>query len=213
VINKTLPLALICAFLFVGCSSVPSKADKADSAAGEQATLQQQLWQEQQKTTAFLNNYQPGLQLISNEQGLKLERRDEHWVVSIPVDDYFNVNRQANTLLPASLPRISQLVKLLQDDPEAGVLIIGHLDGELASQDSALSSQQAQAIAAIFRLGGFGRERLLFKGMGGEMPRAANDSAEGRKQNRRVELLVTRQSTLPHILRHYSQPIAAVQKP
>jgi len=123
------------------------------------------------------------------------------------VDSCFNIKRQANQLLPASLPRISPLVRLLQTDEEAGVLILGHFDPEQAEKTPKLSGQQAQAVAALFRLAGLGRERVLFKGVGADMPRAANDSLEGRTLNRRVELLLTRQSVLPNILRHYSQPL------
>jgi hypothetical protein len=45
-------------------------------------------------------------------------------------------------------------------------------------------------VAAIFRLSGLQRDRLMLRGMGGDAPRAANDSVEGRALNRRVELLV-----------------------
>jgi len=208
VISKTWVLALVCALLFAGCSSGPSEEELAAiKAAAEQAALEQQRLLEQQKTEDFLNRYEPLLQTVINAQGLELERRDAHWAVSIPVDSYFNIKRQANQLLPASLPRISPLVRLLQTDEEAGVLILGHLDPEQAEKTPKLSGQQAQAVAALFRLAGLGRERVLFKGVGADMPRAANDSLEGRTLNRRVELLLTRQSVLPHILRHYSQPL------
>jgi len=209
VINKALPLALICALLLPACSTAPSEEQLAAvRAAGKQAALAQWRWLEQQKTEDFLNRYeQPLMQAIISGQGLELERRDAHWAISIPVDGYFNVKRQANTLLPAALGRISKLVRLLQQDAESGVLILGHLDPEQADKTPKLSAQQAQAVASLFRLAGFGRERALFKGVGADMPRAANDSPEGRTLNRRVELLLTRQSLLPHILRHYSQPL------
>src|SRR3546814_11762629 len=53
-------------------------------------------------------------------------------------------------------------------------------------------SERAQSVAAIFRLSGLQRDRLMLRGMGSVAPRAANDSVEGRALNRRVELLVTR---------------------
>jgi hypothetical protein len=38
------------------------------------------------------------------------------------------------------------------------------------------------------------------------MPRAANDSAEGRALNRRVEIIVTQRSTMLALLSKYNQP-------
>jgi len=208
VINQALPLALICALLLAGCSTKPTEEELAAArAAGEQAALQMYRLQEQEKTRAFVDSYGHDSRLLAliSEHGFELEQRADVLSISIPVDNYFNINRQANTLLPAALPRISQLVNLLQNDPEASLLVLGHLDPELADKNSKLSGQQAQAVAAIFKLAGFGRERLMFKGVGADMPRAANDSVEGRKLNRRVELLLTRQSTLQDVLRSYSE--------
>jgi len=207
VINKTRPLALICALLSAGCSGPGEEQRAAASAAAEQAALAQWRLLEQQKTRTFLDGYELRLLPLVSENGLELERREELLSISIPVDSYFNVKRQADTLLPVALPRISKLVRLLQEDAESGVLILGHLDPEQVEKTPKLSTRQAQAVASIFRLAGFGRERALFKGVGADMPRAANDSLEGRKLNRRVELLLTRQSALPHILRHYTQPL------
>jgi len=213
VINRRLSLALVCSLLLAGCSSGPSEEERAAArAAGEQAALQLYLLQEKEKTKAFVKSYEhePHLVELINKHGFALERREDALSISIPVDSYFNIKRQANTLLPAALPRISQLASLLQHDPEVSLLVLGHLDPEQADKNNQLSAQQAQAVAAIFKLGGFGRERLMFKGVGADMPRAANDSLEGRKLNRRVELLLTRQGSLHEVMRHYSAPQQSV---
>jgi hypothetical protein len=72
-----------------------------------------------------------------------------------------------------------------------------------------LSHERAQSVAAIFRLSGLQRDRLMLRGMGGEAPRAANDSNEGRALNRRVELLVTPQNTMVALLSKYNMPAPA----
>ncbi|MCY1536061.1 hypothetical protein D9M68_714980 [compost metagenome] len=41
------------------------------------------------------------------------------------------------------------------------------------------------------------------------MPRAANDSVEGRALNRRVEILLTSQNTMKALVAQYSQPAPA----
>ena len=69
-----------------------------------------------------------------------------------------------------------------------------------------LSEQRAAAVASIFRLSGLQRDRMLLKGMGSNMPRAANDSAAGRELNRRVEIILTPKNTLVALMNFYSQP-------
>lgn len=61
-------------------------------------------------------------------------------------------------------------------------------------------------MAAIFRLSGLQRDRLMLRGMGSLMPRAANDSQKGRALNRRVEMVLTPQDTMLALLSKYSQP-------
>ncbi|MNY37604.1 putative lipoprotein YiaD precursor [compost metagenome] len=99
------------------------------------------------------------------------------------------------------------MAKVIETDPKTAVLILGHADSSGASAaNQKLSQERAQSIAAIFRLSGLQRDRLSLRGMGSVMPRAANDSQEGRALNRRVEMLVTPQDTLVALLAKYNQP-------
>ncbi|MOA36692.1 hypothetical protein D3C78_1582300 [compost metagenome] len=49
----------------------------------------------------------------------------------------------------------------------------------------------------------------MLRGLGGDAPRAANDSVQGRALNRRVELLVTPQNTMVALLSKYNMPAPA----
>ena len=55
-------------------------------------------------------------------------------------------------------------------------------------------------------MSGLQSNRLTLRGMGSVMPRAANDSNEGRALNRRVEILMTPQATMVALVSKYSQP-------
>jgi hypothetical protein len=93
---------------------------------------------------------------------------------------------------------------------KTAVLVLGHSDTSGSAPDNVkLSQERAQAVAAIFRLSGLQRDRLMLRGMGGEAPRAANDSNEGRALNRRVELLVSPQNTMVALLSKYNMPAPA----
>jgi len=61
-------------------------------------------------------------------------------------------------------------------------------------------------VAAIFRLSGLKHNRLRIRGLGSDMPRAANDSKEGRALNRRVEMVLAPQATMLALIANYEQP-------
>lgn len=160
-------------------------------------------------TQAWLDDYEPRLRTAIKDSNLQLERRENVLVVTAPVEGSFNPDRPA-MLLPVTLGPFTRVAKILEADPKTAVLVLGHSDTSGAAPANVkLSQERAQAVAAIFRLSGLQRDRLMLRGMGGEAPRAANDSNEGRALNRRVELLVTPQNTMVALLSKYNMPAPA----
>ncbi|WP_085697424.1 OmpA family protein [Pseudomonas sp. B26(2017)] len=157
-------------------------------------------------TQAWLDDYEPRLRTAIKDSNLQLERRENVLVVTAPVEGSFNPDRPA-MLLPVTLGPFTRVAKILEADPKTAVLVLGHSDTTgAAPANIKLSQERAQAVAAIFRLSGLQRDRLMLRGMGSEAPRAANDSVEGRALNRRVELLVTPQNTMVALLSKYNMP-------
>ena len=160
-------------------------------------------------TQAWLDDYEPRLRTAIKDSNLQLERRENVLVVTAPVEGSFNPDRPA-MLLPVTLGPFTRVAKILEVDPKTAVLVLGHSDTSGANPANVkLSQERAQAVAAIFRLSGLQRDRLMLRGMGSEAPRAANDSVEGRALNRRVELLVTPQNTMVALLSKYNMPAPA----
>jgi outer membrane protein OmpA-like peptidoglycan-associated protein len=160
-------------------------------------------------TQAWLNDHEPGLRTAIKDSNLEIERRENVLVVTAPADSSFNPDRPA-MLLPVTLGPFTRIAKLLEADPKTAVLILGHTDTSGADAANVkLSQERAQSIAAIFRLSGLQRDRLMLRGMGSVAPRAANDSVEGRKLNRRVEILLTPRDTLVALLSKYNMPTPA----
>jgi outer membrane protein OmpA-like peptidoglycan-associated protein len=160
-------------------------------------------------TQAWLDDYEPRLRTAIKDSNLQLERRENVLVVTAPVEGSFNPDRPA-MLLPVTLGPFTRVAKILEVDPKTAVLVLGHSDTSGAAPANVkLSQERAQAVAAIFRLSGLQRDRLMLRGMGSEAPRAANDSNEGRALNRRVELLVTPQNTMVALLSKYNMPAPA----
>jgi len=160
-------------------------------------------------TQAWLDDYEPRLREAVKDSNLQLERRENVLVVTAPVEGSFNPDRPA-MLLPVTLGPFTRVAKILEADPKTAVLILGHSDTSGAAPANVkLSQERAQSVAAIFRLSGLQRDRLMLRGLGGDAPRAANDSAQGRALNRRVELLVTPQNTMVALLSKYNMPAPA----
>ncbi|WP_057430110.1 OmpA family protein [Pseudomonas syringae group genomosp. 3] len=160
-------------------------------------------------TQAWLDEYEPRLRAAIKDSPFQLERREDLLAITAPVDSSFNPDRPA-MLLPNTLGPITRLAKVVEGDQKTAVLILGHADTSGPTEgNQKISQERAQSVAAIFRLSGLERNRLSQRGMGAVMPRAANDSLEGRALNRRVEILMTPQDTMRALMARYALPPVA----
>ncbi len=155
-------------------------------------------------TQAWLDDYEPRLRAAIKDSNLQLERRDNVLVVIAPVDGSYNPKRPA-MLLPVTLGPFTRVAKAVEADPKTAVLVLGHVDATGSGPASqALSKERAQSIASIFSLSGLKQDRLMLRGMGDLMPRAANDSSQGRALNRRMEIMFTQRTTMLALLSKYN---------
>lgn len=155
-------------------------------------------------TQAWLDDYEPRLRIAIKDSNLQLERRDNVLVVIAPVDGSYNPKRPA-MLLPVTLGPFTRVAKAVEGDPKTAVLVLGHVDTSGAEpQSQALTKERAQSIASIFSLSGLKQDRLMLRGMGDLMPRAANDSNQGRALNRRMEIMFTQRTTMLALLSKYN---------
>ncbi|RMO78364.1 OmpA protein [Pseudomonas syringae pv. philadelphi] len=160
-------------------------------------------------TQAWLDEYEPRLRAAIKDSPFQLERREDLLAITAPVDSSFNPDRPA-MLLPNTLGPITRLAKAVEGDQKTAVLILGHADTSGPTDaNQKISQERAQSVAAIFRLSGLERNRLSLRGMGAVMPRAANDSLQGRALNRRVEILMTPQDTMRVLMARYALPPVA----
>ncbi len=93
-----------------------------------------------------------------------------------------------------SEPALLAVAKYLQGNPSINLYIIGHTDmkGNLP-YNLALSEKRAQAVVdALVNQHQIKRDRLQGKGVGPLAPKSTNRTEEGRKLNRRVELVEKR---------------------
>jgi outer membrane protein OmpA-like peptidoglycan-associated protein len=89
-----------------------------------------------------------------------------------------------------STPTLKEMVAMLNEHPELSLTIEGHTDNVGDAQANvALSAKRAEAVKKYLVDKGVGADRLTTKGLGASKPVASNATAEGRQENRRVELV------------------------
>ena len=83
------------------------------------------------------------------------------------------------------------IARNLQSYPNTRVDVIGHTDSTGSdAYNMDLSQRRANAVAGVLRAGGVASSRIATAGRGKTMPVASNDTAAGRAQNRRVEIVI-----------------------
>lgn len=98
----------------------------------------------------------------------------------------------ASDLKGGTQGNLNKLSTFLNKYPDRTVVIEGHTDS-VGSADSNLGLSQRRADAVKYYLVGQGvaSGRLTASGKGEDSPAAGNDSATGRQQNRRVEVIIS----------------------
>ena len=95
-------------------------------------------------------------------------------------------------LLPAAQLKLNSVADaLMQQDPDSKMVVEGHTDsqgGESYNQD--LSQRRAQTVRDYLVTRGVASDRVTAQGFGPSRSIADNKSAEGRANNRRVEIVV-----------------------
>ncbi len=94
-------------------------------------------------------------------------------------------------LKPESRPVLKEIAATLKEHADLKILIEGHTDNVGApAANLALSDARAAAVkAALVADFGIGADRITTKGLGDTKPAVPNTTAEGRAQNRRVEVV------------------------
>jgi outer membrane protein OmpA-like peptidoglycan-associated protein len=95
------------------------------------------------------------------------------------------------TLLPNAQVRLNQVAEALLSTPDRDVLVEGHTDSRgTESYNLDLSRRRAEAVRAYLVSRGYAAEHIRAEGIGKARPIAPNSSADGRANNRRVEIII-----------------------
>jgi len=96
------------------------------------------------------------------------------------------------TLKPEAKSQLAGVLQALREQPGLQVLIVGHTDGIGSdAYNMKLSQQRAESVATYLGQNGVPRQSIRTEWQGKRQPIASNATAEGRAQNRRVEITVS----------------------
>lgn len=106
-----------------------------------------------------------------------------------------NLNFESGTakLTPESKPALNDLVEILKAYPSVQVRLEGHTDNVgVPAENKKLSLARAEATKELIVVSGIDASRITTAAYGEEKPIASNQTEEGKAQNRRLELVVTK---------------------
>jgi outer membrane protein OmpA-like peptidoglycan-associated protein len=103
------------------------------------------------------------------------------------------------SLLAGSTGHLDKLVDFLNQYTDRTVLIEGYTDSVgTESYNQSLSERRAESVSSYLRAHGIASTRISASGRGMRDPVSGNDSATGRQQNRRVEVIVSNPTIASH---------------
>lgn len=120
--------------------------------------------------------------------GVQVQRTEEGQIELImPGNITFDVN--SSEVSEAFLPTLRSVATVLKEYENTLVTIAGHTDSSgSAEYNQLLSEQRATSVATIILQEGIVVERISAQGLGEDFPIADNGTADGRAENRRVEI-------------------------
>lgn len=125
-----------------------------------------------------------------NNDAVKIVNTGSQLIVTMPQDILFAVD--STVVQPTLQSDLAVLARNLLDYPDTTVQVIGHTDNTgSAAYNQDLSQRRASAVSSILIQNGVPSGRVVAFGRGEDQPIASNLDAEGRAQNRRVEIVIT----------------------
>ena len=99
------------------------------------------------------------------------------------------------TLRSTAREKLARIAGIVLANPGLNLEIEGHTD-KVGSEElnQGLSEKRAQSVRDYLTRPGISPDSMIARGFGESQPVASNETAEGRQQNRRVELVVSGES-------------------
>lgn len=121
--------------------------------------------------------------------GVQVRKVDEMIYLVMPGNITFNTNEAY--IKQSFQPVIVSIAKVLKKFDKTAVQVNGYTDNTGSDAiNNPLSVKRANAVADFLKIQGVAANRVIANGYGSANPIASNATAEGREQNRRVEVVL-----------------------
>lgn len=157
------------------------EADKAKKAAEEADRLRQQAEKEKADLRA---------QLLAQLNAVLSTRDTARGLIANMSDVLFKTG--SFELLPGARERLAKVSGIVLAHPGLRLEVEGHTDSIGSDEyNQQLSEERADAVRSYLVQQGIPESAIVARGLGKSSPVASNDTAEGRQQNRRVEMVIS----------------------
>ena len=120
---------------------------------------------------------------------ISFKNTGDQLIVSLPQDILFSID--STSLRFDLIADLHTLSNNLRSYPDTGVQVVDHTDNTGAtSYNHILSAGFAESISRVLLNNGVDPSRIMTMGRGKDQPTASNLTAQGRSQNRRVEIVI-----------------------
>ena len=138
----------------------------------------------------YLDNKEKQLRQQLEGSGVQVDRNPDGSIgLVMPGNITFATNQ--STINPSFYQTLNKVAQTLNQDSKTAILVSGYTDNTGSDAiNLPLSQARAQAVASYLVGQGIASNRINAQGYGASNPIASNTTAQGREQNRRVELSI-----------------------
>lgn len=138
----------------------------------------------------YMQNQEEKLRQQTAGTGVEVTRQGNNVILNMPGHVTFGTDSAQIT--PAFYSTLDQVTATINEYRDTRVEIAGHTDSTGSdSYNQQLSERRAQAVASYLLGRGVASNRVSTVGYGEARPVASNETADGRQQNRRVEIVLS----------------------
>lgn len=162
-------------------AALSEKIDKINKGLAERGTSMQKI---QEKVQIAVTKFEDAGATVTLEEGL----------VHINYENDFFFNPNSSVIAAKGREALNTVAEVMRDNPGVTTTIVGNTDSLLAkgtNDNWSLSTERANAVVRILHnTYNINPARLTAAGRAEYNPKAANNTEEGRKKNRRIEIII-----------------------
>ena len=137
----------------------------------------------------YMDSQERDLRQATAGTGIDVSRQGDNLILNMPSNITFATD--SSNIQSQLKPTLNNVANILQNYPQTMVEVHGHTDNTGSdSYNMSLSERRAASVASYLSSRGV-TQRIMTTGVGESQPIASNVTAEGRAQNRRVEIKIS----------------------